>query len=74
MACSDPVPLLMRPRDIAKHFGISLATIYRWLKAGLLENVKVGKSNYIMVASVHAHIDRLRCEQTKPKETSRDRN
>jgi len=62
VAISEPaaVPVLMSVRGICKHFGLAKSTVYRWLKGKKIEGVHIGRSHYILVASVHAAIDRLR--------------
>ena len=59
---AEPIaaPVLLPPKGITKHFGISPATIYRWLDAKRIESVHIGRSRYIIVASVYAEIERLK--------------
>jgi excisionase family DNA binding protein len=53
-------PVLLPVKGVCKHFGLSPATVYRWLAAGLIESVHVGRSRYVIVASVYAYIESLR--------------
>jgi hypothetical protein len=57
------VPVLLPVKGICKHFGLSPATINRWLGAKpkpLIESVKLGRSRLIYVASVHAYLETKR--------------
>jgi excisionase family DNA binding protein len=56
----EPVPVLLPVKGICKHFGLSPATVNRWLAAGLIESVKLGRSRLIYVASVYAYLDTKR--------------
>ncbi len=57
---NDSVPPVLLPvLGIQKHFGLSRSTLYRWLDAGKIESVHIGRSRYIVVSSVYAAIANL---------------
>lgn len=39
-----PTESLLTPKDIAAQFGVAPATVYRWIKAGQVPSVRVGRT------------------------------
>lgn len=37
-----PDKVLLRPDEVAKHWQVSVSTIYRWIDTGIMEAVKKG--------------------------------
>jgi hypothetical protein len=54
------VPAFLAVKGISEYFGISQTTVNRWLAAGLIERVHLGRGRLICVASVYRHLDRRR--------------
>ena len=40
----SPLPVLLRPDEVADVFGVTPKTIHRWTRAGALASIKVGGS------------------------------
>lgn len=47
-----PAPLFARTREAAELFGTSKATLYRWIKRGLLTKHKRGAATYLEIAEI----------------------
>ena len=43
---------LFDPNEAAKEIGIGYATLYRWIKKGLLSPVKIAGRNYIPISEI----------------------
>ena len=62
-----PPPLVPRKlvsaRDVAVYYGISMATLYRWLKLGLIpEPVRIGGRTLWNVGELEEHLASLRAK------------
>jgi excisionase family DNA binding protein len=55
---SKALPLLLRGREVAETLGISRALAYRWMQAGILPTVRVGRSVRVPQAGLLDWIER----------------
>ncbi len=51
-----PVKTLLKPDDVAAFFGVSLKTVYRWHKQGLIAGVRIKRSLRISRDSIMDHM------------------
>lgn len=47
-----------RPKDVAERYRFALASVYRWIKKGEIESVRIGGTIIIPAAEI-ARLDRL---------------
>jgi excisionase family DNA binding protein len=60
-------PTVYRPARAASELGISKGTLYRFVKEGRLDLVKLGeRSSGITVASINALLERGRTKKDEP--------
>jgi hypothetical protein len=53
---SHPVPKFLRPKDVKARYGISVATIYRWLNDEKISGISQHGITLISTESVEAHL------------------
>ncbi|WP_432051117.1 helix-turn-helix domain-containing protein [Verrucosispora sp. NA02020] len=58
-------PLLLTVEESAKKARISRATMFKLLKSGEVESVKIGRSRRIPADALTAYISRLRNQQSR---------
>jgi excisionase family DNA binding protein len=51
---------LLRVRDVAKRLAVSEVTVWRLIRSGELESVKIGRSRRVAPAEVAAYVAGLR--------------
>lgn len=57
MAATGPRPVYIRPRDARSVIGIHRTTLYRWIKAGLVDAHKQGRATFVRLEDIEKVIE-----------------
>lgn len=56
-APASPRPVYIRPRDVRTVIGIHRVTLYRWIKAGLIDAHKQGRATFVRLDDIEKIIE-----------------